>query len=142
MLARYEDIRAKIKERPKWYDDNGVPRYSAFSPELCPDIYADEVILLEISCQDCGRRFLVEMSWSIHRKVMDRHSENFTNRIRMWLKKEKKDWCPIHYGDPPPHKCVGDTMNCSDLRIVEFWKRAKFDWKRLKKFEIELEEPN
>ena len=127
MLASYDDIRQKIKEDPQWYDENGVPRYSKFSPELCPDIYADEVVLLEIACQDCERRFLVEMHWGQHLKIFDRHHESLSNQLRRWLKQKKRGWTPIHYGDPPHHNCVGDTMNCYDLKIIEFWRRGKFD---------------
>lgn len=140
MKTNYSDIRDKIKQQPQWYDENGVPRYGKFHPDFCPDVYTDEVILLEISCQDCGKRFLVEMHWGFHLKVFDRHLESFTTKLRQWLKKNRKGWCPIHYGDPPWHNCVGDTMNCIDLRILEFWKRLDFEWKRLKKFEIKLEE--
>lgn len=27
----------------------------------------------------------------------------------------------FHYGDPPAHDCVGDTMNSEPVRILEFW---------------------
>jgi hypothetical protein len=32
----------------------------------------------------------------------------------------------IHYGDPPSVGCcpAGDTMNCEDLAVVEFWRRG------------------
>lgn len=142
MKAKYEDIREKIKEEPLWYDQGGTPRYSKFHPNLSPDIYADEVILLEIACQDCGRRFFVEMDYSVHVKIFDRHMESFSNRLRKWLKEGRTNWCPVHYGDPPIHDCVGDTENCWNIRIIEFWKRGEFDWKRDKEFEIELEKPN
>lgn len=142
MLAKYEDIREKIKEEPQWYDENGTPRYAKFHPDLSPDIYANEVILLEITCQDCGELFFVEMDYNVNVKIFDRHLESFSNRLRKWLKEEKKSWCPVHYGDPPIHDCVGDTMNCNDIRIIEFWKRNMSGWKRIKKFEIKLEEPN
>jgi len=141
MNAYFEDIRARIKEEPTWYDANGTPRYGKFNPDMSPNIYASEIILMEISCQDCKMKFLVEMNWSVTDKVWDRHSESFFNRMRIWLKTEedKKYHTPFHYGDPPSHGCVGDTMNCYDLRIVEFWKKEKFEWKRMEKYEIELE---
>lgn len=141
MKAYYQDIKSRIQENPKWYDTNGVPRYDTFKPELSPNIYAEEVVLLEISCQDCRSRFLVEMNWSIMEIVLNRHSESLSTIMGQWLKNENKKDCfvPIHYGDPPGHGCVGDTMNCYDLRIVEFWKKDNFTWKRIPEYEIELE---
>lgn len=140
MLARYEDITAKIDMEPLWYDENGVPRYMTFTPELSPDIYAQEVILLAIACQHCHKPFLVEMSWSHHQIIFDRHSESFTTRVRKWNESDVKGWGPIHYGDPPIHDCTGDTMNCDDIKIIEFWKRDLTDWKRKAMNEINLEE--
>jgi len=142
MLARYEDITSRIKEKPNWYDENGVPRYGIFKPDLTPDIYANEIVLLRIACQDCDKEFLVEMSWGYHQKIWDRHAESFSTRMREWIKKgedKKETWPPLHYGDPPIHDCVGDTMNCIDIEVIEFWKKEDFDWQRIKKFEIGLE---
>lgn len=141
MKADYKDIRSKIKEEPLWYDENGVPRYAKFHPKLSPNIYADEVILLEIACQDCGKRFFVEMNWDPYHSIWyHRHSESFRNRLRIWLRIKRQSWCPIHYGDPPNHRCTGDTMNCIDLRIVEFWERGEdLGWKRNRHLEITLE---
>lgn len=58
----------------------------------------------------------------------------------------------IHYGDPPNVGCcpAGPTMNCWDLRVLEFWERGSksgdgqtdaFDamqWRRRADLEIEL----
>ncbi len=107
MLADYDDIRKRIKEEPIWYDTNGVPRYDKFEPMLCSNIYATEIVLLKIACQSCGQKFLVEMHYS----MMDR-----VNGIKPLSKKLRN----LHYGDPPIHGCCGDTMNCDDIRIVEF----------------------
>jgi len=145
MLADYSDIRSRIKDEPLWWDSDGVPRYDRFTTDLCPNIYAHEIILMEISCQDCRQRFLVEMNWDIMATVFNnprRHSERFSTVVHKWLKAKDKDrWPPFHYGDPPRHGCVGDTMNCYDLRIVEFWKRKEkgWGWERVTKYEIELE---
>jgi len=144
MKNDFKDIRDKIKEEPLWYDENGVPRYAKFHPELSPNIYAAEVILLEIACQYCKKRFFVEMNW-VHYKSHPwyRHPESFSNRLRLWLENDRLGWCPIHYGDPPNHNCVGDTMNCIDIRIVEFWcwdREGLGVWKRRKDLEISLEE--
>lgn len=140
MKASYLDIRNKISEEPIWYDENGVPRYDKFLPDLSPNIYADEVILIEIACQDCKQRFLVEMNWDKMRKIFDRHSKSFSISIQQYLKSnERLNHSPIHYGDPPIHFCVGDTENCYDLRIVEFYKKINHEFKRVKEYEIELE---
>jgi hypothetical protein len=144
MLPYYGDIIDRIEEEPIWYDQNGVPRYEKFKPDLAPNIYADEVILLEIACQDCGRKFLVEMNWEHTDLYLLRHSipnPSFSEVMRGWLKTDKKEesWPPVHYGDPPSHGCVGDTMNVYDLRILEFWRKENFDWARKTEFELELE---
>ena len=138
MHQNYPDIRERIAEEPTWFDRNGTPRYGAFHPSNSPNIYANEIALVEIACQDCGRRFLVEIqseSW------FDRFE--LGNAIRRWIKEgQNANHTPVHYGDPPAHGCVGDTMNCEDLRIVEFWHRhgrPGADWKREMKFELCLE---
>jgi hypothetical protein len=141
MHSYYEDIRSRIKDEPQWYDCHGVPRYDKFKPQDSPNIYAEEVVLIEISCQDCNRRFLVEMNWSMMEMVFNRHSESFSTVMKLWLKDpdRAKHFPPVHYGDPPAHGCVGDTMNCYDLRIVEFWKKDSFKWSRVSEYEIDLE---
>jgi hypothetical protein len=60
--------------------------------------------------------------------------------MRTWLGAKDKNYTPFHYGDPPAHGCVGDTMNCYDLRIVEFWvKDNPFNKVRKTDWEVELE---
>lgn len=118
MHSNYEDILSRIKEEPLWYDTNGVPRYAKFEPNLCPDIYSNTVILMEIACQYCGQRFDVEM-----------HAGIFGTQLR------PKGW---HYGDPPRHDCPGggDTMNCDDIAVLECWHREGMgDWVRRRELE-------
>lgn len=138
MKSNYADILSLTDKKPLWYDESGCPRYEKFTPNLCPNIYADEVILLEIACQDCGKRFKVQMSaWVIY------GGYSFRERLFEWKKDGKKTFTPIHYGDPPIHGCVGDTMNCEDLKVLEFWEkdRVKFvGFKRRKDLEVNLEE--
>ena len=140
MNADYKDITSRIKEKPKWWDENGTPRYDPFSPELCPDIYAEEVELLEIACQSCGERFLVEM----HHSKLDAYpinknkpKESFTERLE-----KNPDYIP-HYGDPPRHtdeseyQHSGNVMNCIDIQIVQLWKKGwrkgeSGEWVRIK----------
>ena len=120
MKHDYPDIHGLTDEDPIWYDEGGVPRYVAFFPDLCPSVYARWVVLLRIACSGCDQQFLVEMhgggafGWS-----PDRFGE-------------------LHYGDPPRHPgphdhgCVGDTMNCDDLEVVEVWGKSdkNLEWER------------
>lgn len=105
----YEDIRSRIPEAPTWYDQFGVPRYGAFSPNQAPNIYADQVCLAEVICQQCDRRFQVQFSSS--EGLSDDSLEKLIN---------ERD---LRYGDPPNHGCVGDSMSSIPLRIIEFWRK-------------------
>lgn len=146
MNASYDDIKKRIKEEPLWYDTHGVPRYDKFHPDLCPNIYADEVILLEIECQRCGKKFFVEANWAaLTFDITGKRIPSIKKRMMQWKRNGKKSdgWSALHWGDPPFHGCVGDTMNCFDLRIVEFWKRRKlpsFEWTRRRAFECKIDE--
>lgn len=121
MKAAYEDIKEKIKQEPIWYDTHGVPRYKLFHPKFSPNIYATECCLVKIRCQYCEQEFLVELNAS---------DDNLKR-----LMKQNDLYC----GDPPRHDCVGDTMTCDEINIVEFWERnGKCDWKRNKKYEVKL----
>jgi hypothetical protein len=128
MNQYYDDIIQKCGE-PIWFDECAVPRYCKFEPTRLANIYARECCLLEIACQDCGHKFLVAMSWSNWDKI---HGfERFSEEIKR-----------IHYGDPPNIGCclAGPTMNCEDLRVVEFWKEEDFEWVRVPELEINLED--
>lgn len=132
MLATYRDLYGLTTDPPNWHDMNGVPRFKPFEPALSPNIYASEVVLLAVGCQECSRHFAVEMNrghherWSLREAVLDG---------------------TIHYGDPPRHggdsRCLaGDTMNCWDWRVIEFWERHDFDWVRVPALEVWLDQPH
>jgi hypothetical protein len=124
MHENYNDIKDRIEELPYWYDEYGTPRYGAFDPDLCPDIYSSHVGLFLIACQHCGKTFKVEM----HADIWDRN-----------LRHPPKKW---HYGDPPVHNCTGDTMNCDDLEVLEFWNkdnRKDPRWERVPEFEGKID---
>ena len=142
MLANYRDIKSRIAESPKWYDSNGTPRYNDFTPSLSPNIYAKQVVLLLIRCQNCGQAFSVEMNWDELKGIESRHDRfDFSAQMQSFISLKRPSWSPLHYGDPPPHNCVGDTMNCIDVRILEFWTRSSsWDWERISKYEVELEQ--
>ena len=139
MKALYEDILALTDEQPNWYDMDGVPRFARFNPELCPNIYAKEVILLLIQCQNCERQFEVEMHW---RPIGEKQS--ISEAV------DKGDLGYIHYGDPPRHGVkidshsvcyAGDTMNSEQVKILEFWKKESLgEWERKPEYEISWDE--
>ena len=115
MNQAYADITERISEPPRWWDECAVPRYCAFTPRAVANIYAVEVALVEIACQNCGTRFLV--AWSRGDFVIDGAVQ------------ETKPFDPqtFHYGDPPNAGCcaAGPTMNCNDLRVLECWRRDR-----------------
>jgi hypothetical protein len=125
MHTDYKDIIDRITEPPTWYDENGVPRYGEFTPDNCPNIYSSRVGLFKIACQHCGKTFCVEMHANM---VIDSFRRN--NPPSMW-----------HYGDPPFHGCVGDSMNCIDVAVVQFWEwtAGSFDWIRAEQYEGEID---
>lgn len=126
MKPKYEDIRKKIKEYPKWFDEHGVPRYEKFNPELASNIYASQVALIKIKCQNCNEEFFVELN-----------SESYD---KFDLKRQIDCYGILSYGDPPIHDCVGDTMGSISIKIIEFWEKRDFDFVRLKEFEREGKE--
>ena len=126
MNPTYEDITSRISESPSWFDQNGTPRYGAFSPKAVPNIYADEVVLYSIKCQCCGHEFNVA-------NCRNKHEDGIELSTRV-----KED--SLHYGDPPNIGCcdAGPSMNSEPIRVLEFWKRDKWDWVRCPELEIEL----
>ena len=138
MKHSYPDIHALTDRAPLWHDSHGTPRFAPFEPGLCPSIYATEVALVEIECSACRERFLVEMHWWIWWIPMPGHYQaSLSERIQQDT---------LHYGDPPfhqadGHQCSGTTMNCNDLRVVEYWSRAHLKWRRKPELEMRLERP-
>lgn len=55
----YDDLFTLAQREPLWWDECRVPRFSPFSPGDVNNIYADEVALCEVACQECNRKFLV-----------------------------------------------------------------------------------
>lgn len=134
MLRDYSDIKSRLGE-PLWYDDNGVPRYEEFKPDMC-GVYDDQVVLLEIGCQDCGRKFKVVNCWDKLREIFrDRINRHLANPIEPLPTKVGPNY--YHYGDPPNHGCVGDTMNSEPIRVLEFWHKENCYFVRIKEQEIE-----
>ena len=137
MLHDYKDILDLTTEEPKWFDENGVPRFCEFHPQHGPNIYADEAVLYLIACQSCRRQFKVadSLSFTWAQVRAHRHNQKPT-RIRDSIQNK---W--IHFGDPPCFGCAGSTMNCDDLKILEYWTKDKstgYEWVRDRAFEINL----
>jgi hypothetical protein len=138
MTPEYSDIKSRIAEEPTWYDDNGVPRYGAFHPRNAPNIYANEVALVEIGCQGCEKTWLVSFTHSsmddVRAKIMGHEPMTLADAIKAGK---------LHYGDPPSHvetDHAGSTMNCIDWRVVEYWHMpsALHEWTRDPSLEIDL----
>mgnify|MGYP000063990483 CR=1 FL=1 len=108
MWPAYDDIIERAG-KPDWYSDSGVPRYGEFKPDLC-SVYGRHIAYLEIACQNCGERFRVASAISM--MTLDPKMPT-ADAIESF-----------HYGDPPRHGCIGDTMNVDTLRVIEFWSRG------------------
>lgn len=151
MNHHYQDIRTRIADPPKWWDEHAVPRYCEFAPDETADIYAQQVALVEIACQECDQRFLVCFSWGGMTREFHRQEPLTAEDVKQ-----------LHYGDPP-NACddcmAGATMNSVPLRVVEFWRRGGeeftapdarfpgtrvclpgyFDWRRLPELEVAID---
>jgi len=136
MHHHYRDIIDRIDERPKWWDEDGVPRYCEFGPDEGAHIYANEIALLEIRCQNCHTHFKVAISNT---------PGNFGPKGFHWSPNEMENALRkgngLHYGDPPNAGCCasGPTMNSEPIRVLEFWRRGLND-ARVPECEVELEE--
>ena len=122
MKHHYNDIR-ELLGTPPWWDEVGVPRYCKFGPDETNCIYANEVVLFAITCQNCGHSFVVALSWH---PLHDCHSL-----------KERIEQNTLHYGDPPNIGCCasGATMNSIPKHIIQFWHKPEWDWKRVPELE-------
>lgn len=129
MRHHFNDIRSRIAEPPQWWDEDGVPRYCEFGPREVSNIYAKACALVLIACQECRTEYRVAFAWAWN--WTDRQGPPRTvEAVRQ-----------LHYGDPPNacENCAsGATMNCDDVRVLEFWRQDKFEWVRIPEFEIPL----
>lgn len=143
MLREYDDLTSRLGA-PLWWDDNGAPRYDPFSPRML-GVYDHLAALVLIACHCCGEEFRVAVSWSDHAFVTGAlpipPDAGPRDPLRDRLPRPRTAPGRYHYGDPPRHGCVGDTMNCNDLRVLEFWERdwdAPDGWRRLPEEEVPL----
>lgn len=128
MLRDYRDIRQRLGD-PLWWDDNGVPRYDAFAPGLC-GVYDRYIAFNLVGCQGCDRQFKITAVITSIDMARDKVTLPTEHSVGSF-----------HYGDPPAHGCVGDTMNSVPLRVLEFWQKAdpdRFEWRRNTYHEVEF----
>lgn len=139
MYQDYSDIRSLINREPTWFDESSVPRYCNFHPDRVANIYAVEVALAEVSCQGCGKTFLVAFS-----------GVDATEMVVSKAIRSKS----LHYGDPPNVQCcdAGPSMNSVRRKVHEYWSRherkylegnqilddAFLRWKRDPSLEIDI----
>jgi hypothetical protein len=113
---RYVEVYARAAgfAEPLFWDTNGVPHFKKKEMERLP-----QHLFGTIYCQNCMKPFRVFLADMIYKNGgcirRDIHKkpdyENYTH-LRL-----ARQW---HYGDPPLHGCVGDSMNCYDE-----WELAK-----------------
>lgn len=134
MKPEYADITSRIKEKPTWYDSFGTPRYGKFHPEMIPNNYATSTILLKIECRCCHERFNVQLD--------DDRFPEFVEKFENGGLYERTDLVYVFdYGEPPFHNCDANlAFSSNPMKILEFWDRPKSEWKRIKDYEIAINE--
>lgn len=122
MHHHYRDILSRIAEPPRWFDENGVPRFDDFDPDTMANIYAQECVLMVIRCQACGVAFEVALDARTARQnLLSPETSGFRALAEIIRSGE------VHYGDPPNTGCcaAGPTMNSVPVRVVQYWRRVR-----------------
>lgn len=142
MHNAYRDIRSRIPESPRWWDENAVPRYGLFATDRIADVYAEECALVMIACQNCRKEFMVAFSSSQHRAWIEAgmgDAESFESAKHAIAKDIRNG--TLHWGDPPNVECcpAGPTMNCLDIMVLEYWRLNEGHvWERVPELELML----
>jgi len=121
MFHHYADILSRIAEPPRWWDEQGVPRYCEFAPHQLANIYANECALMAIECSGCGERIIA---------AIDDHTANEVRRIP-WQERPRVKIADLiragelDYGDPPNVGCcrAGPSQGAISHRVIEYWFR-------------------
>lgn len=115
MHAEYTDILERISTEPLWWDEYAVPRYCEFSPRMMANIYAQEAVLLLISCA-FGPLHHFKVAISQPQPGSADLASEILNRI-------------IHYGDPPRGQSCrdGDTSSVP-IRVLQYWRKTGTPW--------------
>lgn len=148
----YDDILSRIPEEPIWFDEHAVPRYCEFDPKRVANAYADEVALVEVTCQSCGRLFHV--AFAACAGVTVSREEWPSGPIATAIREKT-----LHYGDPPNVWCchAGPSMNSEPRKVVQYWRQGNpayvrtegpwrqivdpktyFTWTRYSSFEVDI----
>ena len=138
MLPDYADIMERIPEPPKWWDENGVPRYCDFAPANGA-IYAEECCLLLVECQRCRREFQVCVSQHYADRFNAADPQHPFPTLTALVQANN-----VEYGDPPYVGCcnAGPTMTSVPMRVIEFWRRDRDsrtgEWVRVPELEKDV----
>lgn len=108
MHHHHRDILSRIAEPPRWFDENGVPRFDDFDPDTMANIYAKECVLMVIRCQACGVAFEVALdARAAFQNLPSPETSGFQALAKIIRSGE------LHDGDPPNVGCcsAGPAMN-------------------------------
>lgn len=141
MNSDYRDIRSRIGEEPTWYDLHGVPRFGEIPVGVglfirrvrCQDCHrvflvclVDEVyrhfmgsmVLRTVKRDESGEPIKCVSCSEYQYEYADASLHHYGGNFALpdgTTERREEEWLPIpdgwHYGDPPAHGCVGDTMN-------------------------------
>lgn len=136
MYPLYKDIRERLGE-PLWHDQDGVPRYAEFNPQLL-GIYDDWACLFVVECQSCSRQFKCAAGLSVVHYCMKNYLHDKSKWDEMTGKRDDAEFVLPHligWGDAPWHdderQCAGTTMSTDVVAILEVWHRKNSEWKRV-----------
>lgn len=120
MYPLYKDLKTRLGP-PKWYDQNGTPRYDDFTPKEAAQIYSEWVALMTIECQACGKAFQCANAvayWDLKiRQPYGREPKaNDAPNMVPWV---------AGWGDAPWHDADGDECGfdsqCSGTTMSTDW---------------------
>lgn len=119
MKCDYQDILSLTAKPPEWFDENGTPRWNTFTPGCQANVYAVEVALMTIGCQECGTTFKACSSASRR----DPGKNTLADELKLGVSP---------YGDPPNtgHCDGGHTVTAEIKNVLEFWTRKSQGWER------------
>lgn len=124
MNRDYFDILKRL-DAPLWWDENAVPRYEPFHPDMC-SVYCKTVVLITVECQGCTQHF--SMAFEIDKVTeLDEIREDFSVNIP---------------DDPPRHNCPGDSSTGITVKLEQYWTRPHEDWVQGDITGFEFDEPS
>lgn len=118
MDRHYEDLLGLTDQKPSFFQQGGVPRWTPFQAGDSTSPYTVDCAIVEIACQMCDTRFHVLMESG------SRDRETILQRI------QAKN---LQYLDPPNVGCCrgGPSTTSETVRVIEYWARQEtFQWKR------------